>query len=339
MKKSTLTLFHLFFWVFSSLLATLVFQLQFIDHEPYIYENIGFLMITLPIGACIFYASYFSLNIFEKQPSRFVWIALFYIIFILFIILNKNYGIWIGASDDSKRLNLLSVLFVLIPVLYFNISGFLFKTFIEWIEDRKIKAELEKEKIESQLELLKSKINPHFLFNTLNNIDVLIQEDPSKASDYLNKLSEMLRFTLYEIKTEYISLADEINYIQKYIALQKIRTANDEFIDLQIIGDTRNKYIAPMIFIHFIENAFKYAANKKIKNAISIKFEIIDASVLFTCRNHISLKTVSADDKNGLGIQLIKQRLNILYKEKHELNIAEKDDWFVVNLKILLKND
>lgn len=339
MKKSTFTLFHLLFWIFSSLLATLVFQLQLIGHEPYIYENIGFLLITLPIGACIFYASYFSLNFFEKRPVRFLWIILPYTIFLLFLIFNKEYGISTETSDGLKRYGFLSVLFVLIPVLYFNVSGFLIKAFIEWVKERKINAELEKEKIESQLELLKSKMNPHFLFNTLNNIDVLIHEDPRKASDYLNKLSEMLRFILYEIKTEYISLADEINYIKKYIDLQKIRTVNDEFVEFQIIGDIDYKYIAPMIFIHFIENAFKHAANKKIKNAISIKFEISDNAVLFICKNYMNSKAVSPDEKNGLGIQLIKQRLNLLYKEKYELNISDKDNWYTIKLKMILGND
>jgi two-component system LytT family sensor kinase len=346
MKKSVLVMFHLLFWIFSSLLIILGFQLLTLPATvlgggggPGTIENLTVLLIALPIGACIFYTSYFTLNFFLKRTSRFLWIALGYAIFIAFIIIDENYGITTGLANEPKRIDFLSILAVIIPVLYFNTFGFLFRTFIEWIKDRKIKAELEKDKIESQLELLKSKINPHFLFNTLNNIDILIKDEPEKASDYLKKLSEILRFMLYESNTESIPLTNELEYIKKYLGLQKIRTSNDDFVDLQIVGDSSDKYIAPMIFVHFIENAFKYATNKKIKNAVSVKFDISDKSVSFMCKNHISTCEAIAKGKNGIGMQLIKQRLDLIYKSDYTLNVVENNDWYTVTLEIKLAND
>lgn len=338
-------MFHLLFWIFSGLIVTLGFQLLSIPahifggKSPSILENLAVLSIVLPIGACIFYTFYFALNFFIKRTSRFIWIPLFYTIFIIVLIVNEKYGISTGPKTKSERIDFLSILLLLIPFLYFNTFGFLFRTFIEWFKDRKIKAELQKDKIESQLELLKSKLNPHFLFNTLNNIDILILDEPNKASEYLKKLSEILRFMLYETNTERIPLLNEIEHIKKYIDLQKIRTSNNDFIDFQVVGDSVERYIAPMIFVHFIENAFKYANNKKIKNAVSVKFEISDNSVSFMCKNHFDSLELTTKKNNGIGIQLIKQRLDLVYKTNYSLNIVEKDNWYIVNLYIKLTND
>ncbi len=243
-------------------------------------------------------------------------------------------SIWIFEYVDS-----LLIFMIFFMAMYFNVFGFLFKTFIEWIYDRKIKAELEKDKVTSQLELLKSQINPHFLFNTLNNIDVLILNEPKRASDYLKKLSEILRFMLYETNTERVPLSKEIEYIKKYIELQKIRTLNDKFVGLEIVGKMKDRFIAPMIFIHFVENAFKYATNKKIENAISIRFDISDNKVSFLCKNHINSTNVSAHENNGLGFRLIKQRLDLIYRMEYNLNVSHEDNWYIVKLEIQLRND
>jgi two-component system, LytTR family, sensor kinase len=333
MKKSVVIMFHLFFWIFSSLLIILGFQLLTIPAHifggggPGVKEQLFALMVALPIGSIIFYLSYFTLHYFVKKPVRFVWLTVGYLILTsgqLFFDFYKN--------NNSEKL--LDILITLFPVLYFNAFGFLFRTFIEWVNDRKIKAELEKDRLESQLELLKSQINPHFLFNSLNNIDVLILDEPEKASAFLKKLSEILRFMLYDSNTERIPLRKEIDYINKYIDLQKIRTSNDNFVQLEISGDTESKFIAPMIFIHFIENAFKFASNKKIENAISIKLAVSENQLSFFCKNHINSNDTPQIYKNGLGMNLIRKRLDILYQKNYSLSINEKDNWYIVNLDI-----
>lgn len=338
MKKSALIMFHLLFWIFTSLLVILVFQLISLPASvlggggPSIKDNVATLLIILPLGACLFYASYFSLNFFVKRPTRFIWIAIGYIIFTLVFLIPAI----VADLKSSRNPDFLASIMVFFPVLYFNVFGFLFKTFIEWIKDRKIKAEFEKDKIASQLELLKSKLNPHFLFNTLNNIDVLIQEEPNKASEFLKKLSEILRFMLYESNVDRVPLSKEIEYIRKYIDLQKIRTANLDFVKFEITGDPNGKIVAPMIFIHFIENAFKFASNKKIENAVNIKFEISDNTLSFYCNNHKNISDESNRDKNGLGIDLIKQKLDLIYKKNYNLHIKDEDNWYNVNLEIQL---
>lgn len=344
MKKSVLIMFHLLFWVITtSLTITIVglflkfisiailFGGKVVDHTSAQLDALKLYasIIILVVSAVIFYASYFSFRFFIRKPIRFLWLCIALIVGDFVYVLIE--------SLPSKAFDFSELLVIFIPFLYFIGFGFLFRIFIEWFNDRKIKAELEKDKIESQLELLKSKLNPHFLFNTLNNIDILILEEPKKASDYLKKLSEILRFMLYETNTESVPLSNEIDHIKKYIELQKIRTSNDDYVELQIIGNASDKYIAPMILVHFIENAFKYATNKKIKNAVSVKIDISDKFVSFMCKNHINSTDMTTKEKNGIGFQLIKQRLDLIYKKDYTLNVIEKDNWYIVNLEIKIK--
>ena len=148
------------------------------------------------------------------------------------------------------------------------------KGFITWFEEIQVKEALQLKNLSTELDLIKSQLDPHFLFNTINNIDTLLLNSPELASQYLNKLSDILRFMLFETKTDKIPLSKEIAYIEKYIELQKIRTSNSNFVNLAIKGDISNHTIPAMLFIPFIENAFKHVSNKKTDNAINITLEI-----------------------------------------------------------------
>lgn len=339
MKKSILLMFHLLFWIIQSFLIIIIIKLSLAPANMFIKDGLSFSLKLLKFlnivlaGAVVFYAAYFSLRFFEKRPLRFLWLAITYLIIISGVTL---YDYFDSIYYDSSRIDFWGILTTFFHILYFNFLGFLFRTFIEWIKDRKIKAELEKDKLASQLELLKSQINPHFLFNSLNNIDVLIQDEPQKASEYLKKLSEILRFMLYESNTDKIPLIEEIEYIKKYVDLQKIRTSNDNLVKFEISGNASSKYIAPMIFIHFIENAFKYSTNKKIKNAINIRFDISENQLSFFCENHYKTSNDTNPDKNGIGVQLIKQKLDLIYKKAYNMNVREEDNWYIVDLKIQL---
>ena len=331
MKKSFILISHLLFWTITTTLVYLILDLLYglisiiLVHAGKTPENMQELhafLIILSSGIIIFYSSYFSSQYFAKKPIRFLWIAAFYIVCA---------SMYVFIESDSSDLLLFCV-----SILYFNFFGGLFRIFFEWIKDRKIKAELEKAKLASQLELLKSQINPHFLFNSLNNIDVLIEDKPQKASEYLKKLSEILRFMLYESNTDRIPLIEEIEYIRKYVDLQKIRTSNDKFVEFEVCGNASGKSVAPMIFIHFIENAFKYSTNKKIESAVSIKFDIYENNVLFICKNYYKKTNDINHDNNGLGVQLIKQKLDLLYKTAYVLNVKEEDNLYIASLEIKL---
>lgn len=337
MKKIALLFCHLVFWIFTAISTPYIFDTAFfiitraIQHpEPsgpfhtYHYEiDYPAVLIVIAIGACIFYSSYFSLHFFLRRPVRFIGILLFYIVSGLIISLPAD----LFSEQAGWDLG---------PIMYFNLCGFLFKACVEWIKDRKIRLELEKDRETSQLELLKSKIDPHFLFNNLNNIDVFIQEDPKQASEYLKKLSDILRFMLYEANTQKIPLSKELSYIHQYIELQKIRTSNLNFVKFELNGDASDKYISPMILIHFIENAFKFAGNKKIEHAVVLRFDIATKRLSFFCKNHISAVKELNQETKGLGIQLLNKKLDLLYKKEYKLNTSGENNWYSVNLEIPL---
>jgi two-component system LytT family sensor kinase len=134
-----------------------------------------------------------------------------------------------------------------------------------WYQNQNIRMELEKENKNSEIALLRNQINPHFLFNTLNNIDTLIMKDQEQASDAVMKLSEIMRYMLYGSNTEYVPLSKEIDYLKSYISLQKIRFKNPDFAKFEITGNQNNKLIAPMLFIPFVENAFKHGAKTEVQ--------------------------------------------------------------------------
>lgn len=207
--------------------------------------------------------------------------------------------------------------------------------FINWYRELKLKEALTEKNHAMEMALVRSQLDPHLLFNTINNIDMLILKDPESASTYLNKLSEILRFVLYETKGDKIPLAHEIAYIEKYIALQKIRTSNENYVHFEVTGQTAGRTIAPMVFIPFIENAFKHTNNKKLANAISIKIEVNADRIHMSCINKFDSKIVSPPNRNGgLGQELAQKRLDLIYGGKHLLHIQQDDDLYTVQLTI-----
>jgi sensor histidine kinase YesM len=225
-------------------------------------------------------------------------------------------------------------IFMTFNALVNGIIGLVMKGFITSYGDISLKEELNRKNYEMELALIKSQINPHFLFNTINNIDVLIEKDAQTASIYLNKLSDIIRFMLYETKTEKILLSKELTYLEKYIDLQKIRTANPNYVSYSIEGDSGSLTIAPMIFIPFIENAFKHSENKKIENGINIRVSILGNVITFECENKYSQTPQTAPGPNGLGNALIQKRLNLLYPDKHNLIVSNKNGIYKVSLTL-----
>jgi two-component system LytT family sensor kinase len=298
-------------------------------------------------------ASQVKLNFLLSSESLIVSIVVFYIFYFFFspMLLSKQkekriYSIWFGSiviiiitGIGYMGITWFWVVNLFILVIYAAFIASLIKAFLNWYSDIFYKRQLEKKNLETELALLKAQINPHFLFNTLNNIDVLIEKDAKTASIYLKKLSDILRFMLYESPLEKIELSKEVEYIHKYIELQKIRTSNPDFVNFTVIGDIDQLQIAPMLFIPFIENAFKHCTDKKINNAVEIDIAIRNGEVLFTCSNAFDTSAQLTQPKSGLGLDLIKNRLKLLYKENYQLKIDKTNERFTVNLTVKLHDN
>lgn len=340
MKKSLEVIINLLFWVITAYLVYnrvthvgMNFENNFgMYHVPFLYYVLFYSLIPPIITFYLFYFIYVPKLLVRKR------ILLFFTIGILSCaILGYSFRLAYGGTATLLWGKFIMYTFL---ALQWAIIGSAIKGTFLWFQSIAERRIIEKKHLESKnaLLLLQAQINPHFLFNSLNNIDILIEETPKIASEYLKKLSDILRYVLYETKEDITLLDKEIDQIKSYIELQQIRTDNPRYVSLIIKGDIKEQSIAPMIFIPFVENAFKHCKNKTIDNAIDIEFDIQDKKIKMVCKNYYEANQLEVIKNEGLGNETIRQRLNLLYPKNHELIIDKTEHWFNVTLSIYLKD-
>lgn len=191
---------------------------------------------------------------------------------------------------------------------------------------------LTEEKLETELKLLKAQINPHFIFNALNNIYSLTYMQSQKAPESVLKLSEMLRYVFYDCSKDKVSLSAELNYIENFNAFQQMKSEYEQNIELKMETGLGHIEIAPMLFIPFLENAYKYSRIEENEDAyVKIRITNEDGKVHLSMKNSIS-QNVKSTHGSGIGIKNVKHRLDIIYPGKHKLKIDEQSDYFNVDL-------
>jgi len=193
---------------------------------------------------------------------------------------------------------------------------------------------LKEEKLGTEIKLLKAQINPHFIFNALNNIYSLTYTKSEMAPESVLKLSEMLRYVFYDCSYDHVKLGAEIEYISNFIAFQQMKSEHEQTINFNSTSSRKDFDIAPMLFIPFIENAFKYSKVEEVDKAfVNIDLSSDKNSLLFIIENFIP-ETGKILSGNGMGIKNVRQRLDLLYPGKYKLDINEDNDKFTVQLKI-----
>jgi LytS/YehU family sensor histidine kinase len=221
--------------------------------------------------------------------------------------------------------------------LVLGIYTILMRLAIDWYVIQKQKAELITQNQASELALLRSQVNPHFLFNTLNNIYSLVYKKAEEAPEAVMKLSSIMRYMLYDATTDKVLLEKEIEYLQSFIELQKLRLRHKDYIELLIEGNADGRYIAPMLLIPFVENAFKHGDKSGIRPGIRIRLTIESNRIVFEVKNRIlKINSVSIDKIGGIGLNNIRRRLELLYPQKHSLEIIPEDTMF--SIKLILEN-
>lgn len=200
---------------------------------------------------------------------------------------------------------------------------------------------LETEKLSTELKFLKNQINPHFLFNSLNNIYVQTRTRPKQASESILLLSDLLRYQLYDCTQDYVKLKDEIQYLQNYLELERLRR-NDARIDYSLKGSPKELMIAPFLFIPFVENAVKHGATNDNTFYIDIRFRIEkEQQIFFSIANSIDQrprpKKAGEKRSGGIGLANVKRRLQLIYPEKHELKIEKSETTYKVELQLNLE--
>jgi len=202
--------------------------------------------------------------------------------------------------------------------------------------NQRIQKALEEEKLKAELKFLRAQINPHFLFNGINSVYFLIDEKPDIAKSTLLKFSDLLRYQLYECQDESIPLAKEVAHVQAYIEMERIRRGEDVYIELNLPEVLSSFNIAPLLFTPFLENAFKYVSNKDdgSENKIDISIHLEKERLFFEIKNTVDENNTLP--KGGIGIENVRKRLSLLYPKKHQLDILEEPDYFMVKMNIVL---
>lgn len=194
----------------------------------------------------------------------------------------------------------------------------------------------QEEKKKAELSYLKSQVNPHFLFNTLNGIYSLALDESEKTPDAIVRLSELMRYVISDISKDFVPLQNEIQHLMNYIELQKLRLGGTVEINTAITGKTVQLLIAPLLFIPFVENAFKYGISSTSTSQIDIRLHVVEDKMEFEVRNKIEPFT-GLQNQNGTGLENIKRRLELTYPGNFELSIHDDHQDFIVKLILKLK--
>lgn len=291
---------------------------------------------------CVYFLVYFLMPryLYTARYLRFI-ISVFLLIPLsgLFTISLQELDKWVrlGRWMNPK---FLPVLYIAHIVELLMISGFFFAVYaVQYtFQTERRNRKLEKEKLESELNFLKAQINPHFLFNSINSVYVLIDEDKKLARETLLKFSGLLRYQLYDCSNNYMPLERELEFIKDYIDLELVRSGNDVLISFETVAYIPQLDIAPFLLVPFVENAFKHRSRRKTGNWVSVKCTANDNVFSMEVTNS---RDPGAENKpyGGIGLQNVKRRLTLLYPGKHTLNITKTEYEYNVNLQLILNEN
>ncbi len=241
---------------------------------------------------------------------------------------------WVVSWQYFIRLIPTYLFINLFLLTYANLTGFAYA----WFRSERLRRLLEGEKLKAELSALRHQIHPHFLFNTLNSLYGLAYEnDDEDTAEGIAKLSNLMRYMIYEARDEFVPLAKEISYIKNYVDLQRLRLSSENEVLFEVMGIVGNNKIAPLIFIPFIENAFKHGLSTVQSSCIKVGLEIQETKIIFTTENSISKSRAQHEQPHkGIGLSNVKQRLEMLYPDAYDLDISSEDGMYFVQLTLHL---
>ncbi|MFA8450321.1 MAG: sensor histidine kinase [Bacteroidales bacterium] len=298
---------------------------QSIDFWYSLHFIIGGLIINYYLLPCFFY---------KKKYTKFI-IGL--IILLSILIFDEENILEVIFFPHTKAKNFPGVLFTLIEILppLVIIVG-LKAIWDAQISQNKIQV-LSKNQIENELNFLKTQINPHFLFNNLNNIYAYALEKSDKTPSLILKLSSLLRYMLYECKDQFVFLYADLENLKNFIELQEVQIEDRGQINFKIKGSSSNKKIAPLLLLVFIENAFKHSSQSLSNNIkIDIIIKITEKEIKLICKNNYSDIRSKEKKSFGIGLNNVKARLKLQYPNNHKLSISKEKNTFEVNLTLPL---
>ena len=345
-KSSGKGIVHIALWIIFGL------YLIFISNDsPFSWFNISNVIIALVFFAFyVYFNAIYLIPNFLKQRSVLTYFLLFFTsALILTPLRSLVYYLRFWGMADLQNEVLSSQWFTFLSFLIVGGVTTTAKIVINWVEDQRRMRELEKENLQSELKFLRSQINPHFLFNTLNSLYALTLKKSDLAPEMLIRLSEIMRYMLYDCNEPKVLLEKEVKFMGNYVELERLRYGEDVEIDFKLEGEIQDQKIAPLLFIPFFENAFKHGLSNRIGQGwISISFLFQEELVTLVIENSVPeekdqhmwvQKSKSKSDSSGIGLENIKRRLNLLYPDEHTLDIEKSPKQFKITLTINLSSD
>jgi two-component system LytT family sensor kinase len=342
MKSKGAVIVNIIFWLF--IVALLAVGILNSPNKPNWFETLvefGFYGI---VNVSLFYINYLILipNIVQRKQS--LWLYLFLIISLIGLTVVVKLGIAVlypeiileRSYQNHKSTTTYNVFMfqALFMSGFFVVISSLLKFTTDWFVNERVQRNLESEKKDMELQFLKSQLNPHFLFNSLNNIYSLAYQKSEKTADAILKLSEMMRYMIYESNDSWVELSKEIEYVQSYVELQKLRFKDGAAVEININGEIDGQKIIPLILISFVENAFKHGVANDTKDPIKINIIANKKILHFSVTNRKN--TSNKDAMGGVGLNNVERRLQLLYPDRYKLNIVNSATHYTSELMLNL---
>lgn len=328
--KTVLLSIHLVLW---SVIGLIVMNYSL--REVPLIDAIQLTLYTIFLAAIPFYLNYFYISrilFVYKDYWRFAFFILLILSVPIFIVNFTNYG-WLVTDETTYNATVDAFTnFFLFLFLSTSLKGM-----ETWFHHWQQETLREKRKLENELKFLKLQINPHFLFNTLNNIYSLAYQGDPNAAKMIARLSQILRYMLYDCSEQKVSLSKEIELLKSYIDLQKLKQGAEQNVDFYIEGITQNQKIAPLLLLTFLENCYKHGEiGRSEKGWIKISAIADDNHFEFMITNNVSSSNLMKTEQKGLGLNNIRKQLELTYPEKYTLDIRQDKEIFEVNLTLEL---
>jgi len=332
---------HTIFWaiIIALIIASNIFSVTKHTYTDYLITYLVFGIINVSI----FYINYiFLIPEFIIKKKKYVLYLLSFLLLIVASVILKTAIAVLYRDDVLTYLNDAKqkvempvhnfVVYVVFISGFFLISSCIIKFIIDWFAADRIQRSLESERREMELQFLKSQLNPHFLFNSLNNIYSLAYQKSDKTADAIMKLSEIMRYMIYESNTPTVALSKEVDYLKNYIDLQKIRFKDGAFVEIILNGEIDDQKIVPLMLISFVENAFKHGVvndpAEPVKIEIIANQKILHFSVINKKNNQ------NKDAQGGVGLVNVERRLQLIYPDRYKLNVVNSATHYTCELMI-----
>ena len=332
---------HLGFWVFSFFILLLIFRQPGGIHTIDFIYTLIFFMSILPMV-------YLNLMVvvprfLQRKHNLVFGLSSVFLIFafsaINLVLFNRLADLIFPGYYFVTYFSLLEI--IIIHLIFFILTTLLSmsRAWFKLLESQKRIAVLEKDNKEAELNALKGQVNPHFLFNTLNNLYSLAQQQSELTAEMILKLADLMRYVLYETTSEFVKLKDEIRFIENYVNLQKLRTSNTDAVTFTFRNEAGKLKIAPLILIHFVENCFKHGLKGDTENAfVEINIEVKDGKLDFKTRNNVgTVDEIENSNTSGKGLANARKRLDLIYGKRYQLNMNSNTKVFDVHLIINLE--